>query len=257
MPTQRKELKNEEVYRALRSMIALHRFEPGFSLNVQRLSKSLGVSRTPMWEAMRKLEQQGVIETIPNRGVFMARASFRQMLEVVAVRGAMDLFAGRLACERIGKSTINRLAGCLPVQLAAIESGDVGAYMLSDNKFHGLIYEASGNSYLMELYDSITLRMLPVPVSPEMLIRPPHQPSAYLAHRQVVDGLAMRDQALVESAMGRHTEVIRGYLEEKARVENERKTMVRRMEKQLPSSPLLKRRSPRSAAKKGGGEGAE
>ena len=55
----KKELKNEEVYRALRNMIALQRFEPGFSLNVQKLSKSLGVSRTPMWEAMRKLEATG------------------------------------------------------------------------------------------------------------------------------------------------------------------------------------------------------
>ncbi|MGD0659387.1 MAG: GntR family transcriptional regulator [Syntrophorhabdales bacterium] len=246
----KKELKNEEVYRALRNMIALRRFEPGFSLNVQKLSKSLGVSRTPMWEAMRKLEQQGVIETIPNRGVFMARASFEQMLEVVAVRGAMDLFAGCLACARIGKRALDRLAACLPVQLAAIESGDVGAYMLSDNKFHGLIYEASRNSYLMELYDSITLRMLPVPVSTEMLIHPPHQPSAYLAHQQVVEALAERDQAGVEAAMMHHTGVITAFLEEKARVEDSRREMVRRMEKQLPLARLMKRRSPLAPAKK-------
>lgn len=133
----------------------------------------------------------------------------------------MDVFAGRLACERIGKRTIDRVVQSLPDQLRAIETGDVGAYMLLDNKFHGLIYEASGNSFLMELHDSITLRMLPVPVSPDMLIRPPHQPSAYLAHGQAVEGLAMRDQAMVESAMGRHTEVIREYLEEKVRGETE------------------------------------
>jgi len=142
------------------------------------------------------------------------------------------------------------LAACLPVQLAAIESGDVGAYMLSDNKFHGLIYEASRNSYLMELYDSITLRMLPVPVSTEMLIHPPHQPSAYLAHQQVVEALAERDQAGVEAAMMHHTGVITAFLEEKARVEDSRREMVRRMEKQLPLARLMKRRSPLAPAKK-------
>lgn len=253
----KKELKNEKVYRKLRDMIALHRFEPGFSLNVQKLSKELGVSRTPMWEAMRKLEQQGVIENIPNRGVFMTRISFEQILEVIEVRGAMDVFAGRLACERINKRMIDRLAQCLPDQLRAIESGDVGAYLLSDNKFHGLIYEASGNSYLTELYDSITLRMLPVPISTDILIRPPHQPSVYLTHQQVVEGLANRDKAQVESALSRHTEVILDYLKEKKRSEAERKEMVRRLEKQLPSSPPLIRRRPRSAVRKVPGDQTE
>jgi DNA-binding GntR family transcriptional regulator len=254
---EKKELKNEKVYRALRNMIALHRFEQGFSLNVQKLSKELGVSRTPVWEAMRKLEQQGVIETIPNRGVFITIVSFEQMLEVIGVRGVMDAFAGRLACERINKRMIDRLAQCLPDQLRAIETGDVAAYLLADNKFHGLIYEASGNSYLMELYESITLRMLPVPVSTDILIRPPHQPSVYLAHQQVVEGLANRDVAQVEGAMARHTKIIVTYLKEKKRAEAERKEMVRRLEKQLPPSPRLKRRRPRSPAKNGMGDHTE
>jgi len=102
----------------------------------------------------------------------------------------------------------------------------------------------------MELYDSITLRMLPVPVSTEMLIHPPHQPSAYLAHQQVVEALAERDQAGVEAAMMHHTGVITAFLEEKARVEDSRREMVRRMEKQLPLARLMKRRSPLAPAKK-------
>jgi len=184
----------------------------------------------------------------------MAKASFKQMLEVVEVRGVMDVFAGRLACERIRKRTIDRLAQSLADQLRAIETDDAGAYMLSDNKFHGLIYEASGNSYLIELHDSITLRMLPVPVSPEMLIRPPHQSSAYLAHQQVVEGLAKRDRALVESAMGHHTKVIREYLKKQMRRETERKQMVRRMEKQLLPSPPVVIMRPRSSVKKVAGD---
>jgi len=247
--TEKKVLKNEQVYRALRDMIAVHRFEPGFSLNVQKLSKQLGVSRTPMWEAMRKLEQQKVIETIPNRGVFISRVSFEQMLEVVEVRGVMDAFAARLACERISKRMIDRLSRCLPDQLRAIENGDVAAYLLSDNKFHGLIYEASGNSYLMELHESITLRMLPVPVSTDILIRPPHQPSVYVTHQQVVEGLAKRDMALVEEAVARHSEIVVEYLKDRRRRDTERKEMVRNLEKQLPGSPPLKKRKPRSRTK--------
>lgn len=248
--TEKKVLKNEQVYQVLREMIAVHRFEPGFSLNVQKLSKELGVSRTPVWEAMRKLEQEKVIETIPNRGVFIRRVSFEQMLEVIEVRAVMDAFAGRLACERISKRMIDRLARCLPDQLRAIESGDVAAYLLSDNKFHGLIYEASGNSYLRELHESITLRMLPVPVATDILIRPPHQPSVYLTHQELVEGLASRDLAKVEAAIARHSEIVITYLKEKKRSDTERKEMIRRLEEQLPASAPLKKRRPRSRTKK-------
>jgi DNA-binding GntR family transcriptional regulator len=166
----------------------------------------------------------------------------------------MDAFAGRLACERINKRMIDRLSRCLPDQLRAIEKGDVAAYLLSDNKFHGLIYEASRNSYLMELHESITLRMLPVPFSTDILIRPPHQPSVYLAHQQVVEGLANRDLAQVETAIARHSEIIVTYLKERRLRETERKEMVRRLEEQLPGSPPLKRRRPRSRTEKVAGD---
>jgi DNA-binding GntR family transcriptional regulator len=149
---------------------------------------------------------------------------------------------------------IDRLSRCLPDQLRAIEKGDVAAYLLSDNKFHGLIYEASRNSYLMELHESITLRMLPVPVSGDILIRPPHQPSIYLAHQQVVEGLANRDLAKVEAAVARHSEIVITYLKERKHRETERKEMVRQLEEQLPGSPPLKRRRPRSRTEEVAGD---
>ena len=228
MNKKKNELTNAKVYQKVRNMIALHRFKPGFKLNVQKLSKELGVSRTPVWEAMRRLEQEGVVETIPNRGVFITRVSFKKILEVVEVRGALDAFAGRLACERIDNRTIDRLSQCLPEQLSAIENRDIGAYLLSDNKFHGLIYKASGNSYLMDLFEMVTLRMLSVPVSADILIRPLHEPSVFLAHRDIIDGLADRDQAKVELAITQHTEAIITFLKEKKRNETEIKETVRK-----------------------------
>jgi DNA-binding GntR family transcriptional regulator len=240
---EKKILKNEQVYQALRDMIALHRFEPGFSLNVQKLSKQFGVSRTPMWEAMRKLEQEKVIETIPNRGVFIRNITFEQILDLMEVRAVMDAFAARLACERISKRMLDRLTRCLPDQLRAIEHGDAAAYLLSDNKFHGLVYEASGNSYLKELHESITLRMLQVPIATDIVIRPPqpHQPSLYLSHQQLVEGLARRDLARVDAAVARHHEIVITHLKERKHAEAERKAMVRKLEEQLPGLQPSKR----------------
>ncbi len=237
------ELKYEKVYRQVRDMIAVHRFESGFSLNVERLSRELGVSRGPVWEAMRRLEQEGVIKTIPNRGVFMAEISYKGMLEVVEVRGLLDAYAARLACDRVRKRTIERLGRCLVDQLRAMEVGDVSAYFLSDNTFHSIVYETSGNEYLKELFESITLRMLPVPRFIDILILPPHQPSVYMYHKDLVDAFINHDPEAAEAAMTRHTQAIVAYLTEKMRAQTERKEIVRRMGKQLtPLIPAVKQR---------------
>lgn len=68
----KKQLMNETVHQALRGMIAGRRFKPGQRLNVEELARELGVSRTPVWEAIRRLGQDGIVRNIPNRGVFMS-----------------------------------------------------------------------------------------------------------------------------------------------------------------------------------------
>ena len=251
MSNRKTELKYEKVYRKVRDMIAVRRFEPGFSLNVERLSRELGVSRGPVWEAMRRLEQEGVVKTIRNRGVFMAAISYKQMLEVVEVRGLMDARAARLACDRITKRQIERLNRCLLDQLRAIEAGDVSAYFLSDNTFHRTIYEASGHDYLKELFESITLRMLPVPRFIDILILPPHQPTVYMYHKDLIDSFINHDPEAAENAMMRHSDAILIYLKDKMLAETERKEMVRRMGKELmPSISTLKKRKRRLSGAK-------
>jgi DNA-binding GntR family transcriptional regulator len=256
LSSQKKELMSEKVYRKVRDMIAVHRFEPGFSLNVEKLSRELGVSRTPVWEAMRRLEQEGVVKTIPNRGVFMAKISSERILDVMEVRAILDRLAGRLACKRINKRMIDRLARCLPDQLRAIETADLGAYFLADNRFHRLMYEASGNSYLMELFESITLHMLPVPYSSRLLTSTSHQTAVYKTHQEVVEGLANRDGTRVETALARHTEIIITHINELARSETQRKEMVRRIEREFPFS-LARLKAPRPLTAAEGGQGSE
>ena len=68
---QREKLSNQ-IYTVLKEMIADHRFQPGARLNIESIARELDVSRTPVWEAVRRLEQEGLVENIPNRGVFMS-----------------------------------------------------------------------------------------------------------------------------------------------------------------------------------------
>jgi len=220
-------------------MIAVHRFEPGLRINVEKLSREVGFSRVPVWEAIRRLQQEGIVRTIPNRGVFLLENPLERSLEIIEVRGALDKLAGRLACERISDRILDQLAQCLPEQLRAIEKADLGLYSSADLRFHGLIYEASGNSYLKEIFESITLQMLPSPM--EFL---PILPSLYLGHQEIIEGLTSRDPGQVEAAVARHVELAMNHVKELLQSANERKETVRLIRE---NSPLLK------ASKKGTG----
>jgi hypothetical protein len=79
----------------------------------------------------------------------------------------------------------------------------------------------------------------------DILIRAPHQPSVYLTHQQIVEGLSNRDVARVEAAVARHSEIVIAYLKERRRAETERKEMVRKLEQQLPASTSRNKRQPR------------
>ena len=219
-------------------MIAIHRFQPGLRLNAEKIARELGVSRTPVWEAIRRLEQEGIVQNIPNRGVFMAEIPLERVLEMIEARSALDKFAGRLASDRISERILNQLGQCLRDQLRAIETADISLYSSADFRFHGLIYEASGNAYLKELFESIILQMLPA----RMRILP-ILPLLYLGHQEIIQGLADRDPDRVEEALVRHTEIIMTHVKEQMRSANERKEMVRRMRVKVPYTGRLKKRN--------------
>jgi len=213
-------------------MIVVHRFEPGLRLNVEKITREMGVSRIPVWEAIRRLQQEGIVMTIPNRGVFLRENPLERSLEIIEVRGVLDRLAGRLACERISERILDQLAQCLRDQLRAIEKSDISLYSSADLRFHGLIYEASGNSYLKEIFKSITLQMLPSRLEFFRIF-----PLLYLGHQEIIEGLTNRDPGEVEAAVARHVELAMNHVKGLLQSANERKEMVRRIKE---NSPTLK-----------------
>jgi len=159
----REKLSNK-VYVVLKEMIANHRFEPGARLNVEQLAKEFGVSRTPVWEAVGRLEQEGLLENIPNRGVFMAVLTAEIALDLYEVREVLEGMAARLAASRINDKTLERIECCLIDQRPIVEAGDLIAYSRLDFEFHAAIYEASGNAVLQELLETIKNKMRPLSV---------------------------------------------------------------------------------------------
>jgi DNA-binding GntR family transcriptional regulator len=229
---------NEKVYRAIKKMIAIHRFQPGLRLNAEKIARELGVSRTPVWESIRRLGQEGIVQNIPNRGVFMAETPLERVVEMIEARGVLDKFAGRMASDRISDRIVKQLDQCLPDQLRAIETADISLYSSLDFRFHGLIYEASGNSYLKELFESITLQTLPARMQILSIL-----PLLYLDHQEIIRGLADRDPDRVEEALAHHTEIVIAHVKKLIQSANEREEMVRQIRMKVPYIGRLKKRN--------------
>jgi DNA-binding GntR family transcriptional regulator len=234
----KEELLSEKVYREIHNMIALHRFEPGLRVNLEKVAREIGVSRTPVREAIRRLEQEGIVKTIPNRGVFMLENPLERAIEMEEARCALDKLAGRLAAIRITKRIVGQLSRCLDKQLQAIELGDLALYSSSDFQFHRLIYEASCNVYLKELFELIMLQMLPARL--EIV---PILPSLYVGHQEILEALKERDPDGAEAASARHTEFVMEHTKEMIRTAHERKEMVRRIRARRPSGDNSQRGS--------------
>jgi DNA-binding GntR family transcriptional regulator len=239
MSSKKTQLLSETAYQAIRNMIVTHRFASGLRVNVEKLGRELGVSRPPVWEAIRRLEQEGVLKKIPNRGVFMIENTLEKLLEQVQVRGSLDVLAGKLACSRINESVLLRMSRHLVDQLEAIENGDLSAYSSLDLKFHRLIYEASGNVSLIKFFELIILQMTTVPSRLDIL---PRLPSIFATHQEMLDGLAIRDEERVCAAVECHTNIILTHLEAEIDLRIEREKAIQDIKSRSGSfvSPVKK-----------------
>lgn len=199
---ERKKLGNQ-VYDILKEMIANHRFQPGTRINVEEITRELGVSRTPIWEAVNKLEQEDLVKNIPNRGVFMAVLTPQQALELYAVREILEGMAARLASERIDEQALARLKSCLAHQKNVVADGDLNEYSKSDFIFHAIIYELSGNAYLQEMLENIKNKMRPIKLSIHI---EPVLPYLYEQHLKLFEALRERESALAEAVFREHNQ---------------------------------------------------
>ena len=199
----KKEVMSSKVYTALKDMIADYRFKPGARVNVEKVSRELGVSRTPVWEAVRRLEQEGLLTNIPNRGVFMVEMTLEMAYELFQVRGALERLVGRLAAENMDNRTFEKLSDCVEDQMKVIEKENPVGYSRLDFEFHSIIYKASRNVVLQEMLNSVRTKMQPV--SMQII---PILPRLYQDHIQILEAMRAKDPDLAEKVFIRHNENI-------------------------------------------------
>ena len=147
------------VFNTLRRAILTGRFKPGERLLEVHLADQLGVSRTPIREAIRKLELEGLVTMIPRRGAIVAEMTVKNMRDVLEVRRTLDMLSVELACTRIDAAGLKNLGDAREAFAAALKTGNTATMAAADVAFHDIIVEATGNLRLKNLLNNLAEQM--------------------------------------------------------------------------------------------------
>lgn len=192
------------VFNTLRQAILRGELKPGERLMEIQLANKLGVSRTPIREAIRKLELEGLVLMIPRRGAEVAEITEKSLRDVLEVRGALEELAVDLACDRITNEDIQNLQEAAKEFEAALQGGDVTEYAEADVKFHDIIYHATDNQRLIQLLYNLREQMYRYRV--EYLKRKEMHSILLEEHEHIIECIEKRDKQAAKLAISTHVE---------------------------------------------------
>ena len=179
------------VFNTLRQAILRGELQPGERLLEIHLANKLGVSRTPIREAIRKLELEGLVLMIPRKGAVVAEITEKSLRDVLEVRRALEELAMKLACEKILDEEIEELKAAAKEFENALKTGDVTVFAEADVKFHDIIYRTTDNHRLIQLLYNLREQMYRYRV--EYLKREDSHETLLAEHRYIIETLEKRD----------------------------------------------------------------
>ena len=147
------------VFNTLRKAILTGELKPGERLMEIHLANRLGVSRTPIREAIRKLELEGLVIMIPRRGAEVAQITEKGLKDVLEVRRALDALCVELACDRISAEEQEQLKEACDEFVHATETKDATIIAKADVAFHDIIVQATGNQRLIQMINNLSEQM--------------------------------------------------------------------------------------------------
>lgn len=143
------------VFRNLRTAILRGDFQPGERLMENQLADRMGVSRTPIREAIRKLELEGLVVMVPRKGAEVADITEKDINDVLEVRATLEGLAIKLACANMDAEDIEKLANANQAFIDAVNEKKLEEIVVRDIAFHDIIFEASGNEKLIQIINNL------------------------------------------------------------------------------------------------------
>lgn len=190
------------VFNTLRQAIITGEFAPGERLMEISLANRLGVSRTPVREAIRKLELEGLVIMIPRKGAQVARITEKNLRDVIEIRTVLEEFAAVLACERIDQSGLHDLRQAHEHFIRSVENGDILDIVDKDETFHDTIFRATNNDRLISIINNLREQFYRYRMEYVKDIR--QRSNLVEEHRELLDAISSRDSIKAKELMKTH-----------------------------------------------------
>jgi DNA-binding GntR family transcriptional regulator len=182
---------HEEVVARLRHKLVEGEIPPGARVPERELCEALGISRTPLREALKVLAAEGLVVLLPNRGARAARLTRESVQDLFEVCEGLEALAGELACQRISDQQVAEIAALHAAMLAHYRSGELIPYYGCNRSIHEGIVRAADNAVLSSLYESVAARIrrarFITPMTPERWTL------AVQEHEAILNALLRRD----------------------------------------------------------------
>ncbi|WP_460664003.1 GntR family transcriptional regulator [Kribbella swartbergensis] len=192
----------DRAYQYLRGTVLSDPAVSGTFINEQAVATEVGISRTPVREALLMLAAEDLVQLVPHRGAFVAPVPGREIAEVMQARGVIETWAATTSMAS-GGAPVEAMSAVLEQQRSIVDNGDAKEFIELDSQFHALLVEAAGNSVLGRLYDN--LRAKHVLLGVVALQRSATRRQEVLdEHQAIVDGLASGKPEAAEKAILSH-----------------------------------------------------
>lgn len=192
----------EETTRRLRDLIIRGELEAGARLNERELTEQLGISRTPLREATRRLASEGLVELLPHRGAIVAPIDAARVRDALEVMGALEAYAGEVACARATDAEINEIRALHFEMLADRAREDHQSYFARNQAIHFRIIDCARNPVLSQTYRALNDRVRRVRYQAN--VNRQRWDQAIAEHEEILAALVARDAARLKRQLAGH-----------------------------------------------------
>ena len=192
----------EETTRRLRDLIIRGELEAGARLNERELTEQLGISRTPLREATRRLASEGLVELLPHRGAIVAPIDAARVRDALEVMGALEAYAGEIACARATDAEINEIRALHFEMLADRAREDHQSYFARNQAIHFRIIDCARNEVLSQTYRVLNDRVRRVRYQAN--VNRQRWDQAIAEHEEILAALVARDAARLKRQLAGH-----------------------------------------------------
>ena len=195
----------DAILQKLEQMIVTGVFADGERLDEMKLSEQFQVSRTPLREAFQRLSASGLLELIPRRGAFVRHPEFTELIEMFEVMAELEAMCGRLAARRVSDSLLQDIRHFAELCEEALQQDDSDGYYQYNERFHHLIYQASGNAFLQSEAAKLHKRLKPFR---RMQLRVRGRMGQSMEeHRQIVKAIESGNSVVAAKILQQHVQI--------------------------------------------------